>query len=81
MASRSLTKTRPLASSEEARMKRPMTRAEVHALMKSQASIVLGALNELEGRIAQLEGAVSNVAGTHTTPSGIVLLDSSGRTQ
>jgi hypothetical protein len=32
----------------------------------------------LEGRIAQLEGAVS---GTHTTPSGIVLLDSTGRTQ
>lgn len=57
-------------------MKRPMTRAEVHTLMQSQASIFLGALNELEGRIKALEQG-----GVHTSPGGIVLLDGKGRAQ
>lgn len=63
-------------------MKRPMTRAEVHTLMQSQASIFLGALNELEGRIQTLEQVAEGaITGTHTTPGGLVLLDGMRRTQ
>ncbi len=53
-----------------ARMRQPMSRADVHALMKGQATIFLGAMNELEGRIQELE---AKVTGERKTASGLVL--------
>jgi hypothetical protein len=74
-------KRSPLAK-DAARMRQPMARQDVHALLQSQASIFLGALNELEGRIVALEQVAEGaITGTHTSKGGIVLLDARGTPQ
>lgn len=61
----------PMDSKQAARMRQPMTRAEVYALMTNAVNTILAAMNELEGRIQQLEQAQATPA--EVTPSGLVL--------
>lgn len=62
--------SKPQNAKQAARMRQGMTRGETHALMKQSLSVMINAMNELEGRIQELE---SRLTGEKRSASGLVL--------